>query len=231
MLSLENNNITTIQNMAFSHSPNLEFLDLNNNHISSLQNYPFNGTRLWYINLEGNDLWYIFPQWFSSVRDTLLLLDVANNDLTYLASDVFAELTNLVELEIGFNSLRWEFFKFLPSKIKIIDIFLDPSMNQPSSASQTFNTCRWFQVRSKTSTLHGLLTWAHLKFFTLRGTTWGDCRVGCLTLLSTFAMFTSIKITWMRSTMRLLRHLQGFERSMLKTIKSTPSCRHSSIIP
>lgn len=106
MLSLENNNITTIQNMAFSHSPNLEFLDLNNNHISSLQNYPFNGTRLWYINLEGNDLWYIFPQWFSSVRDTLLLLDVANNDLTYLASDVFAELTNLVELEIGFNSLR-----------------------------------------------------------------------------------------------------------------------------
>lgn len=103
-LTLEHNSITTIPNMAFSHSRSLEFLDLNNNHISSISPNAFLNTRLWYLNLETNQLTNLSADWFSSVRETLLLLDVANNRITHLQDNVFAELVNLIEMEIGFNS-------------------------------------------------------------------------------------------------------------------------------
>lgn len=106
VLSLEHNNITFLPNLVFSHSPHLEILDLSNNQIDMISDYSFNGTSLMFINLEGNELWYIFSEWFRSVKETLLLLDIANNEITILQEEVFSELTNLIELEIGFNWLR-----------------------------------------------------------------------------------------------------------------------------
>lgn len=106
VLSLRNNNITSIPYLAFVNNPNLEILDLNNNHIEIISSQSFTSTKLWYINLEQNDLWYFVPQWFSPVRETLLSLDIAANHITIMPNRSFVELENLVELEMGFNPLR-----------------------------------------------------------------------------------------------------------------------------
>lgn len=104
ILSLENNYITVVPDFVLRNSPRLEILDLNNNRINTLSDHPFDGTQIWYLNLEGNELWYLLPSWFNSLSENLLLLDVANNELTMLESDIFSELRNLIEIEIGFNN-------------------------------------------------------------------------------------------------------------------------------
>lgn len=103
ILNLENNNITTIPSLAFSHNVNLEILDFFNNHINTIQSQPFDGTNLWYLDLEANDLQYFESAWWSGIKDTLLYLNLAVNDLRILDDNGFSELENLVELEVGFN--------------------------------------------------------------------------------------------------------------------------------
>lgn len=103
ILSLDHNNITSIPSMAFSHNVNLEFLDFYDNHIERIDGTPFDGTRLWYLDLETNELQYFDPAWLISLRETLLYFNIAVNRLVILDDNSFAQLENLVELEVGFN--------------------------------------------------------------------------------------------------------------------------------
>lgn len=103
LLDLENNNITIIPSLAFSHNINLERLILYNNHINTIQSQPFDGTILWYLDLEQNDIQYLDPAWWTSIKDTLAGLVLTANDLRILDDNGFSELVNLMELDLGFN--------------------------------------------------------------------------------------------------------------------------------
>lgn len=105
-LILDQNQIRLIPDNVFSSSPDLSLLSFFSNEITQIQSNAFAGTALIYINLDGNLLNRINPDWFSGARgNNLMYYTIASNNIRTLQSNSFPYLPKIVEISLSYNLL------------------------------------------------------------------------------------------------------------------------------
>ncbi|KAG8286363.1 biological adhesion [Homalodisca vitripennis] len=115
IINLRNNNLRTISARLFQ-STKLERLDLSHNDISNVPDLEDVGSTMRELDLSYNLLEYLENQVFRKVP-LLTTLNVCNNRLTVLPTDVFLGFNSLINLHLCSNPLRANFrelFSFTP---------------------------------------------------------------------------------------------------------------------
>lgn len=99
------NRILSVNNYAFSHTPNLKILWLNINIIAFLQLKALSGLRrLQTLRLDNNLLSDLFVDTFKDLGD-LKVLNLRNNRISVIFNDTFRNLKNLTILDLGGNKI------------------------------------------------------------------------------------------------------------------------------
>jgi Leucine-rich repeat (LRR) protein len=104
-LDLYGNAITSIPDFTFSNSPRLLDLYLLQNEISTIGPNAFAGTVLEMISLDQNALEIFDPRWLDPVRRTMKYLYMTNNRIREIPDHAFDGMINLELLGMGSNQL------------------------------------------------------------------------------------------------------------------------------
>ena len=105
VIDLAGNSLTSIGSSAFSSYTNLESLVLSNNNISNIANDAFNGlTTVLELHLDGNAL-TTFPDFGADLGSSLLILDLARNNISYIPINVHYNF--LTDLNLANNPIDW----------------------------------------------------------------------------------------------------------------------------
>ncbi|KAG8271003.1 hypothetical protein J6590_072537 [Homalodisca vitripennis] len=149
LLDLSNNHISNIRTGSFSQLTQLRKLNLNGNRLTSFKGELFvtrrsNGTLLEELNLDNNELSYLFPSSFR-VHPRLKILSAAKNKFNFFPAELILTLNFLQEIDLSFNLLKGlEEFDFgrLP-RLQILKL----NHNQLESISETaFHNSTQLQV-------------------------------------------------------------------------------------
>lgn len=148
-LDLSNNQISNIRTGSFSQLIHLKKLNLNGNKLTSFKGELFvtrrsNGTQLEELNLDDNELSYLFPSSFR-VHPRLKYLSAARNKFNFFPAELIITLNYLQEVDLSSNLLKGlEEFDFgrLP-RLRILKL----NYNQLESISETaFHNSTQLQV-------------------------------------------------------------------------------------
>ncbi|KOX72194.1 Chaoptin [Melipona quadrifasciata] len=106
-LYLDGNNLTTVPTMSLKGLGSIRVLSLSGNNIGSLPRAAFSmlGDSLLRLDLSENELSHMEDEALSGL-ERLLLLNVSRNDLSRFNSDVFKGAYNLLQLDLSTNFLR-----------------------------------------------------------------------------------------------------------------------------
>jgi len=110
-LNLSDNKIDEIPGDYFKSLMNIEKVDLGYNLVKAIPHDTIGFSKCVDLNIQGNKL-ESFPCAISKVK-TLEKLDLSKNNISSFSDDAFAELGDLVELDLSFNKLT-----YLPSSIR-----------------------------------------------------------------------------------------------------------------
>uniref|UniRef100_A0A0N5ATT8 LRRCT domain-containing protein n=1 Tax=Syphacia muris TaxID=451379 RepID=A0A0N5ATT8_9BILA len=106
LISLQNNNISSIAKNSFDALEQLSVLLLNNNYLTAIERGMLDGMKnLQELNLRHNSLVHIGDRAFVSVPG-LTVLDLSNNLLANLSEAVFDPLKHLFLLDLSYNRLN-----------------------------------------------------------------------------------------------------------------------------
>lgn len=125
-LWLENNNISDIGFINYL-PEQVTFVNLQGNNIKSIKKYSVKNVHIKHYHLQDNKIETIEKGTFgdskslktlylirnklsdvsfiSSLPDTLIVLDLSSNNISYLPNDIFSKLTHLCRLDLGNNKL------------------------------------------------------------------------------------------------------------------------------
>lgn len=109
-LDLSNNHISNVRTGSFSQLFNLRKLDLQGNRLTSFKGELFitrrnNGTLLEELNLDDNELSYLFPSSFR-VHPRLKKLSAARNKFNFFPAELILTLNYLQEVDLSSNLLK-----------------------------------------------------------------------------------------------------------------------------
>lgn len=109
-LNLSDNQIYEVSSHNFMNLMNIQRVDISYNNITLIPFEKIEYPKCKSLNIKGNKL-ERFPTLISTVT-TLEKLDLSENKITEIDDDAFAELVNLIELDLSFNDLT-----YLPSSL------------------------------------------------------------------------------------------------------------------
>lgn len=138
-LYLQSNNISVIEKGSFPQMKRLEVLDLSRNHLvhhaieypSSLRQLHLSHNKistmksmgdlfkLQELYLQGNDISYIASDWFANMT-SLQIVDMSENRLSTISDGLFSTLPKLEELSLKGNGLTLDFAKDLFHESKLM---------------------------------------------------------------------------------------------------------------
>ncbi|XP_046737150.1 protein artichoke-like [Diprion similis] len=106
ILSMNNNEISLIENDAFNDTINLKKLDLSRNHLSEIRDGTFDNLhKLTYLSLEGNEFTTLSGEYTLSGLVNLEYLFFGGNNISYISTGFFDHLSKLVTLDMSYNRL------------------------------------------------------------------------------------------------------------------------------
>lgn len=105
-LDLYGNEILSVPDFTFSHSPRLKTIYLLHNFINHIGPNAFVGTNITMLDLDVNHLTQLDRRWLQSVGNSLQVLYITHNQLTTIAENTFEGLTRLNSLNLGGNQIR-----------------------------------------------------------------------------------------------------------------------------
>lgn len=106
VLLMNYNHITAIPDGTFSTTPMLSVMQIVSNQIASIEPFAFAGSSLLFLDLSDNRLTIFDPVPFEAVNGTLLDLLLPINRFTSLPENAFANLRNLVQLQLNYNEFN-----------------------------------------------------------------------------------------------------------------------------
>lgn len=124
IVDLSFNNITSpIENVMFTVSNKLIFLNLYNNHISYIQRDSFKHNRLNYINLENNNLsGEIIIDTFAGLNN-ISKLDLSKQNISSIRNGAFSDMNMLLILNLSYNRIsEVESYSFSNLSISVLNI-------------------------------------------------------------------------------------------------------------
>lgn len=104
-LSVVSSKIKMIPQKALSGMLKLISIDLTSNYIEDIPSYCFYGLPLMKLNIKGNVIREISESAFSSLEQTLLEIDLSENNLTTFPIEAFAKLRHLRSLRLAWNEM------------------------------------------------------------------------------------------------------------------------------
>lgn len=123
-LDLSSNRIETIQYRAFVSCSKLEKLNLSKNRLNKITNDSlFGGDSLLEIDLSKNRIVAIESNALSNKK--LILLNISNNQIEELETNVFKVLTNIDTIDFSYNKLKKISKELFENNSKLIRLFLN----------------------------------------------------------------------------------------------------------
>lgn len=104
-ISLGFNLITEIQDGTFGYRPNLRRISLYNNLVRRIQNLAFTESPITDIDLDYNELTSYNDVAFNQISSTLKFLSIAYNQISSLPNSAFSQLSQVEYLNLGHNPI------------------------------------------------------------------------------------------------------------------------------
>ncbi|XP_070504913.1 chaoptin-like [Chironomus tepperi] len=106
VLFLDQNEIRVIPDNVLPPSPTLAWVSFFSNEVNQIHPNAFAGTALSYINLDGNRLTIINPDWFEgTIGRNLMYFMISSNNISTLHSNSFPNLPKIFEISLSSNPL------------------------------------------------------------------------------------------------------------------------------